>query len=237
MSLKVLPRMSSVDEARRTMVEIGASALESPAKHALRRLGLNRSIKLGDHLKSWDMLETIRFLQAHVGKDEPILDIGAFASEITVTLHQLGYSNLSGVDLNKRVQKMPHNDRINYRVSDFMHTPFADESFKAVTSISVIEHGLDQTALLRETARLLQPGGYFASSFDYWIDKIDTSGIKIYDMSWTIFSREDVESFIAEAAKFGLTPVGELEFACAERPVDCMDREYTFGWLALEKIA
>tara|TARA_R110000787_G_scaffold72117_8_gene160670 strand:+ start:960 stop:1649 length:690 start_codon:yes stop_codon:yes gene_type:complete len=227
--------MSSVDEARRTMVQMGASALESPAKQTLRRLGLNRSIKLGDHLKSWDMLETIQFVQAHVEKKEPILDIGAFASEITVSLHQLGYSDLSGVDLNKRVQKMPHNDQIDYRVSDFMRTPFPDEHFKAVTSISVIEHGLDQTALLQETARILKPGGYFISSFDYWIDKIDTSNIKIFDMTWTIFSKADVESFIVEAAKFGLKPVGQLDFACADRPVNCMDRDYTFGWLALEK--
>lgn len=216
---------------------MGASALESPGKQTLRRFGLNRSIKLGDHLKSWDMLETIRFIQAHVGRDEAILDIGAFASEIAVSLHQLGYTNLSGVDLNPRVKKMPHADRIDYRVSDFMQTPFADGSFKAVTSISVIEHGFDQTALLKEAARLLQPGGYFVSSFDYWIEKIDTTGIKIFDMTWTIFSKADVEAFITEAANFGLKPVGELDFTCAEKPVQCMGRDYTFGWLALEKAA
>lgn len=235
MSLKILPAMSSVDEARREMIDIGASAMESSSQELLRRLHLNRSIKLGDHVKSWDMLETIRFIQANVGTDEPILDIGAFASEIAVSLHQLSYTRLSGVDLNPRVTKMPHAEKIDYRVSDFMHTPFADNSFKAVTSISVIEHGLDQTALLREAARLLQPGGYFVSSFDYWIDKIDTSGIKIFDMSWTIFSKQDVESFIGEAAKFGLQPVGDLEFACDQRPIECMDRKYTFAWLALKK--
>ncbi len=237
MSLKVLPDMSLVDAARRTMVEMGASAIESPVRQALRRWGLNRSIRLGDHLKSWDMLETIRFLQAHVGREEPILDIGAFASEITVSLHRLGYTRLSGVDLNERIHRMPHSDRIDYRVSDFMHTPFTDGSFAAVTAISVIEHGLDQTALLREVARLLRPGGCFVSSFDYWIDKIDTTGITIFDMSWTIFSRQDVENLIAEAAEFGLKPAGPLDFTCGGRPIDCMGRDYTFGWLALEKAA
>lgn len=235
MSLKVLPDRSTVDHARQTMVEMGASAIESPFKQTLRKLRLNRSIKLGHDLKSWDMLETIRFLQAHLKPDEAILDIGAFASEIAPSLHQLGYTKLSGVDLNPLVTKMPHHAVIDYRVSDFMHTPFLDGSFKAVTSISVIEHGLDQTALLREVARLLQPGGYFVSSFDYWIDKIDTSGIKAFDMSWTIFSKEDVESFIEEAKKFGMTPTGELNFKCEERPISWMDRDYTFGWIALEK--
>jgi len=219
------------------MIEIGASAIESPVQQTLRKLYLNRSIKLGDQVKSWDMLETIHFIQAHVGKNEPILDIGAFASEIAVSLHQIGYTKLAGVDLNKRLLEMPHNDVIDYRVSDFMHTPFADASFKAVTSISVIEHGLNQTALLRELSRLIRPGGYFVSSFDYWIDKIDTSGINIFDMSWTIFSKEDVESFIAEAASFHLIPVGDLDFTCIDSPIECMDRKYTFGWLALQRIA
>lgn len=187
MSMKVLSRMSSVDEARKTLIGMGASALESPAMQKLRSLRLNRTIKLGDHLKSWDMLETVRFIQDHVARDEPILDIGAFASEITISLHQIGYTKLSGVDLNKRVLKMPFNDKIDYRVANFMDTPFADGAFKAVTSISVIEHGLDQTALLREMSRLLRVGGYFVSSFDYWIDKIDTDNIKIFDLSWIIF--------------------------------------------------
>lgn len=237
MSMKVLSRMSSVDEARKTLTGMGASALESPAMQKLRSLRLNRTIKLGDHLKSWDMLETVRFIQDHVGRDEPILDIGAFASEITISLRQIGYTKLSGVDLNKRVLKMPFNGEIDYRVSNFMDTPFADGAFKAVTSISVIEHGLDQTALLREMSRLLRVGGYFISSFDYWIDKIDTDNIKIFNLSWIIFSKQDVESFVAEAAKFNLKPVGELNFGCDERPVDCLDRQYTFAWLALEKVA
>jgi SAM-dependent methyltransferase len=237
MSMKVLPNKSSVEDARKTMVAIGASALESHAMEILRKLRLNRSIKLGDPLKSWDMLETIRFIQGHVCLNEPILDIGAYASEITVSLHKLGYTKLSGVDLNPQVQKMPFNNKIDYHVSDFMHTPFADGSFKAVTSISVIEHGLDQTSLLREMSRLLQVGGYFISSFDYWIDKIDTSAIEIFGMSWRIFSKEDLEDFVAEAGTLGLRPVGTLNFECSDRPVHYLDRDYTFGWLALEKVA
>lgn len=235
MSLKILPSMAAVDEARRTMVAMGASAIEPPVAARLRRIGLNRTIPLGDHLKSWDMLETIRFLQAHVAPDEPVLDIGAYASEIAVSLDRLGYTRLSGVDLNPRIARMPHADRIDYRVSDFMHTPFEDAGFRAITAISVIEHGLDRTQLLREVARLLRPGGYFVASFDYWGDKIDTAGITIFDMSWTIFSREDVDQLIAEAATFGLHPAGDLDFAATERPVHYMDRDYSFGWLALRK--
>ena len=36
---------------------------------------------------------------------------------------------------------MPYREAIHYEVGNFMKTPFPNESFKAITSISVIEHG------------------------------------------------------------------------------------------------
>lgn len=44
---------------------------------------------------------------------------------------------------------MPHADAIHYEVADFMQTPFDDESFGAVTAISVNEHGLNSRRLLQ----------------------------------------------------------------------------------------
>jgi ubiquinone/menaquinone biosynthesis C-methylase UbiE len=237
MSLKVLQNMDEVVAARQALVEMGGSAIEQPFAQKLRRIGLNRSIKLGDSLKSWDVLATLNFLRENVGKEEKILDIGCFASEVPVSLHQLGFKNVSGIDLNKRVRNMPFSDQIDYRVGNFMETPFDDGTFKAVTSISVIEHGLDQTKLLKEMSRILQPGGFLLTSFDYWIDKIDTNSIKIFDLSWLIFSQKDIEAFVAEAAEFGFEPVDSLDFSCSERPVQCFGKDYTFGWLALHKTA
>ncbi len=118
-----------------------------------------------------------------------------------------------------------------------MHTPFADGSFRAITAISVIEHGFDGTALLSEVSRLLAPGGYFIASFDYWPEKIDTTGTTFFDMSWTIFSREEVDDFIALAARHGLEPVGEREYDAASAPIRCGGKDYTFAWLVLGKPA
>jgi SAM-dependent methyltransferase len=116
-----------------------------------------------------------------------------------------------------------------------MQTPFADATFKAITSISVIEHGFDAQALLKEMSRLLQPGGYFIASFDYWPEKIDTTGIEFFGMDWLIFSRQEVADFIGQAAEYGLVPDGELHYAGQETPIECAGKKYTFGWLALKK--
>ena len=209
--------------------------MESRLQSVMRKLRLVRGVKMGDVVKSWDVLATIKFLEKHVKKHEPILDIGCYASEVIVALHKLGFSNLTGADLNPNLQKMPYQDSIRYEVTNFMHTKFEDASFKAITSISVIEHDFDGQALLEEMSRLLQPGGYFIASFDYWPEKIDTTGTQFFGMDWKIFSKEEVGNFVTEAAAYGLSPVGEMKYDGKDKPIDCAGKQYTFGWLVLKK--
>jgi SAM-dependent methyltransferase len=233
--MKVLTKKTYIDESRKRLVEMNASCLESAWLTKLRRLGLVRKISVGDLVKSWDVLLTLDFLSDKVAKDQPILDIGAYASEVIVALHKLGFTNLTGADLNPKLKKMPFSDSIRYEITDFLHTPFDDASFQAITSISVIEHGFDAVALLGEISRLLMPNGYFIASFDYWPDKIDTTGIKFFDMDWLIFSKADVQALIDQASLYGLSPVGDLEFEADEKPINCADKDYTFGWIVFQK--
>lgn len=142
---------------------------------------------------------------------------------------------MSGVDLNPGVRRMPHSDVIRYEVADFMRTPFGDGSFDAVTSISVIEHGFDPQRLLAEISRLLRPGGYFLSSFDYWPEKVDTTGVRIFGMDWTIFSRGEVLDFLSVARGYALQPDGDLDLDAGDKVIHWGGKEYTFGWLALRK--
>jgi SAM-dependent methyltransferase len=114
-----------------------------------------------------------------------------------------------------------------------MATPYPDASFGAVTAISVIEHGYDPPRLLSEISRLLRPGGYFLASFDYWPEKIDTTGTKIFGMDWTIFSREEVLDFVSKAEEYGLEPVGDIALDAGDRVIRWGGKAYTFGWLAL----
>jgi SAM-dependent methyltransferase len=238
MAMEVLQDKSQINAARQEIDEKGAShvdRLDSRLKALLRRLGLVRGVVMGDKIKSWDVLATINFIESHVQKTDPILDIGCYASEILASLHKMRYSNLSGADLNPNLNKMPYQGSIRYEVTNFMHTMFADASFKAITSISVIEHDFDGPSLLKEIARLLQPGGYFIASFDYWPEKIDTTGTKFFGMDWRIFSKDEVATFVDEAGSFGLFPVGEMNYGSKDKPIYCGGKQYTFGWLVLAK--
>jgi SAM-dependent methyltransferase len=235
MTLHVLPSKLAISESRRELVDMGASALDSAIVGLGRKLRLIGGVRMGDVVKSWDLLQTVKFLNSNISKSDPVLDIGCYASEITATLHKLGYEDLAGADLNPDLSKMPNQGRVKYQVSDFMHTDFPDASFAAITSISVIEHGFDAHRLLKEMSRLLKPGGFFIASFDYWPEKIDTSRQTFFDMDWKIFSRDEVRDFIELADAYALTPVGGLTFDGYERPIECGGHRYTFGWLALRK--
>ncbi len=190
---------------------------------------------MGDVRKSWDVLETARFVKARVEADETVLDIGARGSEMLPVLKKLGYRKLIGIDLDPSVLQMPRWDVIDYRIADFMHTDLADGSCSAVTAISVIEHGYDPVGLFREVARLLRPGGYFIASFDYWPDKLNTDGRTLFGMSWRIFSEDDVRQTIADAAGYGLRPAGDLHPEASSPLIHFEGYDYTFAWLALTK--
>ena len=71
---------------------------------------------------------------------------------------------------------------------------------------------------------------------DYWPEKIDTHHIQAFGMDWTIFSKEDLSAFIKEAAKYDLKPCGALHFDASDRVVKWKGKQYTFAWLAMQKL-
>ncbi len=239
MTVQVLQSKSGIDLARQELRRLGLSHTSLPVVQLLRRigrkLGLPTGVNVGDTIKSWDVLTTTRFIQQNVSPDTPILDIGAYASEILCALHRLHYSVLTGVDLNPALTQMPYAEAIRYEVSDFMHTPFPDGAFGAITAISVIEHGFQSQPLLKEMARLLKLGGYFIASFDYWPEKVDTTGIDIFGMDWRIFSKAEVLGFLEEARGHSLLPYSPVCLDAHTSIMKYAGRNYTFAWMALQK--
>jgi SAM-dependent methyltransferase len=235
MGMEVLQDRSQIRVSRNELKRLGLSQIPHPLQRLRARLTGARRLTIGDEIKSWDVLRTLEFIRQHVAQDEAILDIGCYASETLVALYEWGYRNLTGADLNPDIHNMPHAQHIRYEVTDFMQTPFADASFAAITSISVIEHGFDRDRLLKEMARLLKPGGHFIASFDYWPEKIDTTGIKFFDAEWTIFSRSEVEDFLRAAATHSLHLTGSMNTGAADRVVRAGGKQYTFAWMVLRK--
>ena len=201
-----------------------------------RRLGVE-SCSIGDARKSWDVLRTAELIEASLGKPDAIVDFGAYHSEITGILSRIGYANLHAVDLNPRLRAGPYPDRIHYSVCDFLHSGFKDASFSAITSISAIEHGHSVARLLDEVSRVLKPGGWFIGSTDYWPEKLDTRGVRVFGMDWTIFSAAEMQAFFDGAQRRGLTPHGSLEFDATTPSIHFAGRDYTFAWFALRKSA
>jgi SAM-dependent methyltransferase len=237
MCVEVLKSKTEIQSARRELHRRKLSFTSPWWKRRAHKLGVSKAIVVGDELKSWDVLKTVNFIEQNICPNDLVLDMGAFASELLCILHALHYSNLAGIDLNPDIKKMPYADDVRYEVSDFMHTTFESASCQVISAISVIEHGFNSRLLLAEISRLLCPGGYFVASFDYWPDKVDTTGISFFGMDWTIFSEQDVRRFLEEARSYNLTPRGEVDLAGCERPIKCAHKEYTFAWLVLQKSA
>ncbi|MEW6518804.1 MAG: class I SAM-dependent methyltransferase [Thermodesulfobacteriota bacterium] len=233
--LKILQSEEEIDEARRVLSARGLDCLPGWGGRILQRLGWDRNAAVGDYLKSWDVLKTVEFIEKSVPHHRSVLDIGAYASEILVILQRMGFADLHGIDFNAQINRMPGASHIRFVVGDFYSSPYPDAAFDAITAISVIEHGFDKSRLLGEITRLLRGGGFFIASFDYWPEKITTEDIRPFGLCWTIFSAEEVAALLKDAADFGLFPVGELSYGASAKPVKWEARDYTFGWLVLQK--
>jgi SAM-dependent methyltransferase len=233
--LEVLRNTQEIRQARAQLRESGRSGIDGPLKRWLKQRGLAHGPLVGDDLKSWDVERTLAFIAERLPREAAILDLGAYGSEVPVSLARMGYSAVHGVDLNPAVRGMPMADRVRYAVGDFMRTPYADRSFDAVTATSVIEHGYHAQRLFAEMARLLRPGGFFIASFDYWPEKIDTGDTRFFDLSWLIFSWPEVQTLLQTAAGHGLVPAGPLTHTAQDRPIQCAGFDYTFGWLVLQR--
>jgi SAM-dependent methyltransferase len=234
--VEVLQSRAEVARARQQLVARGLSCLDLElAQGWWARLRKQAKARVGDEIKSWDVLRTVEFLERSYPKTARVLDLGAYCSEVPCALHRAGFVSLTGIDLNPRVGRMPFADKIRWDVGNFLRTPYADASFDVITSVSVIEHGFDAQALLREVSRLLASGGTFLASFDYWPTKIDTSDTRFFGLDWRIFSRQEVEAFVEQARAWGFAPVGPLALDGQEAPVDCTGRSYTFAWMALRR--
>jgi SAM-dependent methyltransferase len=93
-----------------------------------------------------------------------VLDVGCQTGALPIALCRRG-ADVTGVDVEEkliegaRIRARGHGVAPTLRVAVAEALPFADASFDVVTFVDVIEHVRDARAAVRETARVLRPGG------------------------------------------------------------------------------
>ncbi len=73
-----------------------------------------------------------------------------------------------GVDISQEAIDHAKNcyraDNLEFRLADVCHLPFKDDEFDCVVSFETLEHLEDQSGLLKEFRRVLEPGGFLLIS-------------------------------------------------------------------------
>ncbi len=90
------------------------------------------------------------------------LDIGCQTGENTEIIRAaISTEHVVGIDLNLRTLALARDRGYAVCVSDAGRAlPFATDSLDVVTAMDIIEHLTDPAVLIRETHRVLKPGGY-----------------------------------------------------------------------------
>jgi SAM-dependent methyltransferase len=212
-------------------------AQSTAAWREMRRLGLPIH---RDRPKNWDTLAALGGILRRTDQSARILDAGsATYSTILPALWCYGYTRLTGINLEftRPVRRGP----AHFQHGDATATTFEQDTFDAITCLSVIEHGVDLSAYFKEAARILRPGGILITSTDYSCEPIDSGGLTAYGVPVHIFTPAEITAAIQAARSFGLEPTGDLDLDCAERPVSWkrlgrpLGLHYTFVVFTLQK--
>lgn len=107
----------------------------------------------------------------YFGQGDQILDIGCGTGRTTFGLYERGFKNITGLDysptLLSEAEKIKHKKgyEINFIEGDAMNLPFGDESFDqalfSFNGLMQIPQRKNRLKALKETLRVLKPGGYF----------------------------------------------------------------------------
>ncbi|MBO1413383.1 methyltransferase domain-containing protein [Streptomyces sp. FH025] len=114
-----------------------------------------------------DRLTDIMTERLRIGSGARVLDVGCGVGAPAVRIARLKGAEVTGISVSReqvdRAEALARatalQGRVTFRRADAMRLPFADDSFDAVLAIESMPHMPDREQVLRETARVLRPGG------------------------------------------------------------------------------
>lgn len=195
-----------------------------------------------DYQKNWDTLKCLHYILSRCEKTDPILDVGASLRSVILNwLVILGYEKLFACDLREKGSSYDQT-KIQFSAQDLCATSYPDSLFAAITSISVIEHGVPIEKYVREMARLLRPGGILLTTTDYWSEPIDCRGIYPYGKKMPemmVMQQSDIQQLCKFAKKYGLRTITPINFTTKEKAISWkrVQRDYTAIFFALERVS
>lgn len=187
-----------------------------------------------DVVKNWDNLISICTTLDNVEKSEKIVDIGATTgSAYLPSLYKFGYRDLISINLSQKEKEVI--DGIGYQYGDCTNTDFKDGELAFISCLSVIEHGVDIEAFLKESSRILKNDGHLFISTDYWQDPVDTRGQTAFGAPVKVFTSYDIVELTELAKKYNLELISEADLLCEQRVVNWIGMDYTFINLLFKK--
>lgn len=174
-------------------------------------------------------------------EDGDLLDMGADGSRV---LHNAIIKGIKGRKVGIDLSEATGDNKAEgaeYYKGDLMRTPFENDSFDTVVSLSTIEHDVDLELFAKEVSRLLRRKGKLIVSFDYWRQKVNTDGLKLYGLKWNILNDVDVLSLVYACNSYGLQLTGDINWNTEDAvisPSYCSpfpEISYTFGILEFKK--
>ncbi|TAL70784.1 MAG: class I SAM-dependent methyltransferase [Bacteroidetes bacterium] len=195
-----------------------------------------------DPQKNWDTLKCMFYLLRECTPGMPILDAGGSPdSSVLNSLSNFGYNELFACDIvDMTMYAKVKNSKVKFSVQNIENTNYQDDFFRAVLSLSVIEHGINIEKFFQEMNRILKKNGLLLITTDFWDDYINCDGIYPYgpgQSQMKVFQKMEIEDICNKASVNGFTLCDKLDTKTMEKAVrwEAVNREYTFIFLAFRK--
>ncbi|MBC7541004.1 MAG: methyltransferase domain-containing protein [Bacteriovorax sp.] len=242
--IKVLKNKKQIEDSRFQLKKLGADSSTGLSRRIYQMLYFMRFRKAAEKVavnKSWDVLTILQLIEKYKpNKDANIYDMGSYNCEIPLALWWRGYRNIMAADFNTKGRAINwYGNKIQFRQENFYKSTIPAHSLDVITALSVIEHGFEQVEFFKVCSDLLKPGGLVLITTDFHSTKIPIDPeFRIFNLSYIIFSSEEIIQLIAEAKKNGFELISEereQNWDTSEYPIEFLEKKMSFILLGFKK--